>query len=85
MKFTEWLVKEWDKDSMLPPALDAQTAINFLKDYLVGEEWCSALSMSTEQINVEIVFMILCAYSKTFRKEKKEWEKFRKKSLKKSN
>ena len=73
MTFTEWLNDEWCKDEdICPPPLDAQRAIDFLKDYLLGENWCSTMPMSTEQINTEIVYKILCRYSKKYRKERRD-------------
>lgn len=73
MTFTEWLKTEWgkDADNMCPPPLDAQQAITFLKDYLLGEDWYSTMPMSTKQINTEIVGLILEKYSKRYRKERK--------------
>ena len=77
MTFTEWLNTEWDKDkdNMCPPPLNAQMAINFLKDYLLGEDWYSLMPMSTEQINTEIVCRILVKYSRKYRKERREENK----------
>jgi len=71
MTFAEWLDKEWAKDSenICPPPLEPQQAVNFLKDYLLGEYWYSTMPMSTKQINTEIVYKILKKYSKRFRKE----------------
>ena len=72
--FSEWLDKNWtDKDNMCPPPLPAQKAVYFLLDYLIGD-WYSAMPMSTEHINVEIVNLILSKYSKKYRKERKKHE-----------
>ena len=71
-KFTDWLKNNWDKDNIFPPPLEAQEAINFLKDYLLGEDWYSNNPISTKQINVEIVDEILSKYSKLYRKEIKD-------------
>lgn len=70
--FTDWLKNNWDKDNIFPPPLEAQDAINFLKDYLLGEDWYSTNPISTKQINVEIVDEILSKYSKRYRKEIKD-------------
>ena len=35
MQFQEWLDRNWQKDNMFPPALEAQTALNFLQIYLL--------------------------------------------------
>lgn len=77
MKFTEWLDREWSKDAdnMCPPPLDAQLAVNFLKDYLLGEDWFSTMPMSTKQVNTEIVDAILDKYSRKYRKEKAAWRR----------
>lgn len=70
--FPEFLKEEWESDNMLPPALSAQDAINFLKDYLLGENWYVPYSCGAGQANTEIVYDILDKYSKRFRKEKKK-------------
>lgn len=77
MKFTEWLDNECSKDpdNMRPPPLDAQLAVHFLKDYLLGENWFSTMPMSTKQVNTEIVDAILDKYSRKYRKEKAAWRK----------
>lgn len=72
MTFTEWLDKEWDKDNMCPPPLNAQLAIDFLKEYLLGENWYSTMLTNSEQINTEIVHEILNKYSRKYRKERRE-------------
>lgn len=78
MLFTEWLNKNWQKDNMLPPPLEAQIGLNFLQQYLLGENWYSVNPISTEQINCEIVHEILYKYSKKYRKEYKKYRKYRK-------
>lgn len=70
MKYQEWLDKNWVKDNIFPPALEPQLALQFLKDYLLGD-WYSMNPISTEQINCEIVHEILYKYSKKYRKEYK--------------
>lgn len=70
MKYTEWLEKNWVKDNIFPPALDPQLALQFLKEYLLGD-WYSMNPISTQQINCEIVHEILYKYSKEYRKEHK--------------
>ena len=71
MEYTEWLDKNWQSGNMFPPPLDAQIALKFLKDYLLGEDWYTVNPISQEQINVEIVDAILSKYSKKYRKEVK--------------
>jgi hypothetical protein len=74
MTFTEWLeaecAKDENKDNICPPPLNAQLAIDFLKDYLLGEDWYVVMPISTEQANTEIVHAILKKYSKKCRKER---------------
>lgn len=77
VSFTEWLKLEnaKDPDNILPPELDFEKAIYFLKNYLLGEDWYVNYSGSAKQINTDIVYNILRKYSKTFRKELKVYEK----------
>ena len=70
--FTEWLKSQKDPENILPPELDFEKAIQFLKNYLLGEDWYVNYSGSAKQINTEIVHDILKKYSKKFRKELKE-------------
>lgn len=75
--FIEWLKAESQKDpdNMLPPSLDYESAIVFLKNYLLGEDWYVNYSGSAEQITTDIVYCILEKYSKKFRKELKRVKK----------
>lgn len=81
VSFTEWLKLEnaKDPDNMLPPALDFEKAIYFLKNYLLGEAWYVEYPGTPKQINTDIVYDILKKYSKKFRKELKNYEKEREK------
>lgn len=81
VSFTEWLKLEnpKDPDNMLPPALDFEKAIYFLKNYLLGENWYVEYPGTPKQINTDIVYDILKKYSKKFRKELKVYEKEQKK------
>lgn len=74
MDIFEWLDKNQDEDNILPPSMDAQTAMNFLWDYLFENE-CICYPCSTGQFNTEAVFAILEKYSKRF---KREWRKRKK-------
>ena len=69
MKFTDWLDANWEKDNMFPPALDAQKALDFLQQYLLGEDWYIVNPLSTGQANCEVVHDILYKYSRKYRKE----------------
>lgn len=70
--FTEWLKSQEDPENILPPELDFEKAIQFLKNYLLGEDWYVNYSGSSKQITTDIVYDILEKYSKKFRKELKE-------------
>lgn len=75
MTFNEWLDNNWEKNNMFPPALEGQKALDFLKQYLLGEDWYSVNPISTKQINCEVVHDILYKYSKKYRKEIKTRER----------
>lgn len=70
-KFTKWLDNNWKKNNMFPPPLDPQIALDFLRKYLLGEDWYSVNPISTSQINCEVVHDILYKYSRKYRKELK--------------
>lgn len=72
-KFTDWLKNDSIDCGIFSPPLEAQKAINFLKDYLLGEDWYVVDPISTQQVNTEIVFEILLKHSRAFRKE---WKKY---------
>ena len=69
MNLIEWLKEHDEKGNILAPSMDAQTAVNFLCDYLLGEDFCIMYPASTGQANTEIVCEILQKYSKRLRKE----------------
>lgn len=76
--FAEWLYEQEigdNKDNIFAPPLNAQFAINFLKYYLLGEDWYSINPVSQEQINAEIVDAILLKYSRQYRKDIKDLRK----------
>ena len=74
MTYTEWLNKNWDKNNMFPPSLDPQTALDFLQEYLLGEDYYIVNPMPNIQANCEVVHDILYKYSKKYRKERKQWQ-----------
>jgi len=47
---------------MCPPPMKAQTALNELCRYFLGENWYVALPLSQEQVNTEIVYEIESKY-----------------------
>lgn len=74
MKFYDWLEKQdVDYYGLCPPPMDAQTAVDILQDYLLGEDWYCVLPLGAPQVNTEIVFDILNKYSKRFRKERRKY------------
>ena len=74
MKYTEWLDENWDKNNMFPPSLNPQTALDFLQEYLLGEDYYIVNPMPNIQANCEVVHDILYKYSKQYRKERKQWQ-----------
>ena len=74
MTYTEWLNKNWDKNNMFPLSLDPQTALDFLQEYLLGEDYYIVNPMPNIQANCEVVHDILYKYSKQYRKERKQWQ-----------
>ncbi|MBQ4556532.1 MAG: hypothetical protein IJA60_02665 [Clostridia bacterium] len=72
-KFTAWLKNDAEDCGMCDPPMEAQKAINFLKDYLLGENWYITMPESQQQVNTAIVFNILMKHSREFRKE---WKKY---------
>ena len=72
-KFTDWLENEAEDCGILSPPLEPQMALDFLKDYLLGEEWYVCSPICQKQVNTEIVYEILRKHSKKFRKEWKDY------------
>ena len=60
---------------LCPAPMNAQLALNILTDYLLGEDWYVATSMSQEQVNACVVEQILDKYSKQWKKDWKNYEK----------
>ena len=69
MTFTEWLDENWEKDNMFPPCLDPQIALNFLQQYLLGEDWYIADPVNNIQANLIIVYEIERKYKDKNRKK----------------
>ena len=68
-QFTFWLRYKAEDCGIMQPPLNAQLGIDFLRDYLLGEDWYAVNPINTEQCNAEIVHQILMKYSKQYRKE----------------
>lgn len=49
---------------IFPPPMDAQTALDELCRYFLGEDWISVNPISRNQINTEIVFEIESKYKR---------------------
>ncbi len=78
-------VKENIEDTsygICPPPMPAQECLNILCDYLLGEDWYVASSMSAEQVNAVVVEQILEKYSKQWRKDWAIYEKGAEKRVK---
>lgn len=69
--FDKWLRENWEKDNMLPPPLDAQMAIDFLSEELLGKNWYLSVSMHTKQVNTVIVDEIIRTYARGSRWRRK--------------
>lgn len=76
--YAKWLYKQeigTNKGNIFAPPLKAQFAVEFLRYYLLGEDWYSVNPVNEEQLNAEIVDAILLKYSKRYRKDLKEMRK----------
>jgi hypothetical protein len=81
-EFYDWFMENDDPDNVFNPPMNAQTAVNMLVHYLLGEDWFSMDPVSTEQVNTEAIHDILQNYSPKFRKEKRKLVKEYRKELK---
>ena len=68
-QFTYWLANDAEDCGLMQPPLDAQKALDFLKAYLLGEDWYVVNPVNTEQCNTQMVHEILMKYSREYRKE----------------
>jgi len=66
--FSEWLEMNQTDNLFLPP-LKPQEAIEFLRKYLLGENWYVSASVSNLQANTAIIHEILSKYSQQYKKE----------------
>lgn len=73
--FTHWLEYEAKDCGLCDPPLEPQKALDFLIDYLLGENWYVPISENTLQTNSAAVYEILLKYSPKFRKELKKFRK----------
>ena len=81
MNFIEYIKKRnserEDKDNMYPVVMSDREALNFLEDYLLGDDYQITDPISNAQANVIVVHDILYKYSKRYRKEYKKYKKER--------
>lgn len=68
-QFTFWLRYKAKDMGLMQPPLNAQLAVDFLKNYLLGEDYYVINPVNTEQCNAQIVHDILWRYSRQYRKE----------------
>ena len=73
--YVDWFIENKEPDNLCDPPLDPQLALQFLCDYLLGEDWYVVMPESQKQVNSAIVDEILFKYSKQYRKEVKEYSK----------
>ena len=76
-QFTYWLINDAEDCGLMQPPLEAQRAIDFLKDYLLGEDWYVVNPVNTEQCNTQMVHEILMKCSREYRKEYRQATKRR--------
>lgn len=78
-EYIRTLNKLTNEGNIFPPCIPSHVALDFLKCYLLGEDWYVVDPICNAQVNVIIVEDILRKYSKRFRKELKRHEQARKK------
>ena len=70
-RFTYWLSHDAEDCGLMQPPLKDALAVQFLKDYLLGENWYVVNPVNHEQCNTQLVHEILYKYSHEYRKEYK--------------
>ena len=73
--FTDWLENDSIDCGIMSPPMEDKKALEFLTDYLLGENWYVADTISQKQVNTNRVHEILWKYSKKYRKEYKQYRK----------
>lgn len=71
--FTYWFENEAEDCGICDPPIEAQKALNFLINYLLGCDWYVCACESTRQTNTAAVFDILRKYSPKFNRE---WSRY---------
>lgn len=54
------------------PPMKPEEFINFIKDYLLDEDWYTINPVNAKQIYTEILIAVLEKYSKKYKKEKRK-------------
>ena len=73
--FTDWLENDSIDCEIMSPPMEDKKALEFLTDYLLGENWYVVDPISPKQVNTNRVHEILWKYSKKYRKEYKQYRK----------
>ena len=68
-QLTYWLQYEAKDCGLMQPPMKDALALDFLKDYLLGEDWYIVNPVNHEQGNTQLVHEILYKYSHAYRKE----------------
>lgn len=68
---TEWLIEN-NKYGIFYPPMKAEMFIDYIKDYLLWEDWYTINPVNAEQVYTEILVEVLEKYSKRFKKEIKK-------------
>ena len=71
----DWLENDSIDCGIMSPPMEAEKALSFLTDYLIGENWYVVDPISPKQVNTNRVHEILWKYSKKYRKEYKQYRK----------
>ncbi len=61
---------------LYPAPMEAQEALDILTSYLLGDDWYVTDSMGAKQVNAIITEQILDKYSKKWKKDWKNFEKY---------
>lgn len=67
---TDWLNARNNFGICYPP-MKAEEFVEFIKDYLLNENWYTVNPVSNEQVYTSILIDVLDRYSKKYKKEKR--------------
>ena len=73
--FTDWLENDSIDCGIMSPPMEDKKALEFLTDYLLGENWYVADPLGHNQVNQIALEEILDKYSKKFRKELSDYKR----------